>query len=749
MKHVICEPCPMLTLESCQESCRQGGYALAGVEAGHECVCDNVLATPSPRATLSDCDSPCTGNASQQCGAPWRLFVYNATGPLPPPPPPPPPPVDSRDLRAGTVMLSTGYLDQPYCAKVLPHPRSELPLTWTCIITDGAVHEGGAGEHMVAVLSTDKGATWSRPYPIEPANNTLANSYGTIVVSPRGRLYCIYNYNINNVTRGPDGKPLSRTDELGGFFMRASDDAGRTWGPRVAVPYRETPVDRNNSYHGKTRIMWSVDQVKVRNGTSYHAFTKIGSLLQAPPEEVWILSSPNLLSDPPIGDVTWNLLPNGPTGILAPGALHPPSPVVMEEGHVLPLAQSAGFYAVGRTSLGFLAAAFTSDATAGSGWGVTAYAQYWDPTRSAHNNSNNKLVPQPGMRVGQLPSTGLKNPRGPITPKRMSNGIYLLLFYNNAGGGGYSRTARNPYWLAAGREVVLEEDGAGLILWSQPEVVLYNVVLDAEGGGYPDFIEDEGAVYITETQKSISRIHSVPDTLLQGLYTQHNISVLARDGLALTLTTSDEGKIVSAPALPPLAPLTRARQGFAFDLTLIGHADGAREGQVLLDTTTTKSSSTSATTTAAAIATTGGGGGATDVDLRASAGAGLRVSVGANASIVIALRDTKGVNATLATGATCNGMLRLPGQHYVAFVADAGPPLASVMVDGFLCDGGGVTGGGFLHLPRELGSVQGSSAKLAVAPSYGGKVKGGHIYTQMLRTSELVGNYRASLIATA
>jgi len=40
-------------------------------------------------------------------------------------------------------------------------------------------------------------------------------------------------------------------------------------------------------------------------------------------------------------------------------------------------------------------------------------------------------------------------------------------------------------------------------------------------------------------------------------------------------------------------------------------------------------------------------------------------------------------------------MLQTAGRHYVAFVADAGPNIASVMVDGFLCDGGAVQAAGF------------------------------------------------------
>ena len=126
------------------------------------------------------------------------------------------------------------------------------------------------------------------------------------------------------------------------------------------------------------------------------------------------------------------------------------------------------------------------------------------------------LVPQQGaatpIRAKGSPGRGLKNPRGPITPKRMANAMYLMLFYNDAGAG-YSSGTRNPYWMTAGIEVA----GHG-ILWAQPEVALYDRYNHGgtSGGGYPDFIQSPKthAIYITETQKSIARIHAVSPRLL-------------------------------------------------------------------------------------------------------------------------------------------------------------------------------------------------------------------------------------------
>ena len=88
--------------------------------------------------------------------------------------------------------------------------------------------------------------------------------------------------------------------------------------------------------------MWTVDQIKVRNGVVYFAFTKIGRFVQNPPEEIYILSSHNLLTvrfhaffrrfsgvfqaffmrssipcwqEPDASKVAWKLLPDGDHGI--------------------------------------------------------------------------------------------------------------------------------------------------------------------------------------------------------------------------------------------------------------------------------------------------------------------------------------------------------------------------------------------------------------------------------------------------
>lgn len=46
MSHQVCEGtgmCAALTHANCADACRAAGFALFGVEAGHQCYCDNSL----------------------------------------------------------------------------------------------------------------------------------------------------------------------------------------------------------------------------------------------------------------------------------------------------------------------------------------------------------------------------------------------------------------------------------------------------------------------------------------------------------------------------------------------------------------------------------------------------------------------------------------------------------------------------------------------------------------------------------
>ena len=151
LTHEVCEisgGCETLSLEWCAAQCRANNFLLAGVEAGHQCCCGNALTNATALAADSECDTPCTGNASETCGGKLRLWAFDPTTVGPPPPEPALPTTDSRWIAGGSTIHIGGYICQPYCS-VMPDG------SWSCVMTkihDGVWAEGQPGEHMVRVF---------------------------------------------------------------------------------------------------------------------------------------------------------------------------------------------------------------------------------------------------------------------------------------------------------------------------------------------------------------------------------------------------------------------------------------------------------------------------------------------------------------------------------------------------------------------------------------------------------------------
>ncbi|KAI0925387.1 hypothetical protein AcV7_005644 [Taiwanofungus camphoratus] len=75
-----------MTVESCISYCDSGSYVYAGVEYAQECYCGNNIENGGSNTTATDCNSACTGNANETCGAGDRMNLY-WSGEQPPPPP--------------------------------------------------------------------------------------------------------------------------------------------------------------------------------------------------------------------------------------------------------------------------------------------------------------------------------------------------------------------------------------------------------------------------------------------------------------------------------------------------------------------------------------------------------------------------------------------------------------------------------------------------------------------------------------
>ena len=555
---------------------------------------------------------------------------------------------------------------------------------------------------------------------LEP-DRTIDNAYSVITLAPSsGRIYVAYNMNVARVHR-LNGHNISRVDELGQFVFKYSDSGGLTWSSEhYVIPYRETAVDRHNSFAGKTKIMWSVDQSKVRDGTVYWAFTKIGSYTQEPPQEGYFLASPNLLTESDPTKIRWDLLPDGDHGPGPVGAQcafpSNASDCVAEEWHIIPLTLTKGFFAVFRTTQGFLGSARTADPSGRTGWQPSTYAQY----------------------MHRFQPSALKNPRGPITLKRFSNGKYLMLWYNDGSATfGHSKgemfNNRMPYWLSAGRET---KDGA--IEFSAPEIVLYNRSGILAGAacrpGYPDFIEDvDGAIFITETDKTSALCHRVDPELLALLFAQGSSTKVPTAGLALSFGAQPaQQHPLPAHSLPDLgAPYTKGL-GVTLELWLEDHVH-AKRGETLVDTVPRSAFKLNVTSSKDGVATR-----AYPLTLWLDDGSG-------------AAQPTAGGtgNTGITVDEACSLQLTSPGRHQLGVILDAGPQIVLFVVDGVLCDGGPAQLRGWQWLyPALGGDLGGGVSALSVAPGgYGGKLLGGKVFGRALAVSELVASWAAGRAA--
>ncbi len=387
--------------------------------------------------------------------------------------------IDYRNIATGVPIHAEGYIDQPYIVVVEDG-------TWVCVATVSDKREGAPGQHVISCRSTDKGKTWTDFTDIENPDEPAA-SWVMPFLTPYGRIYAFYTFNADNVTEVVgDLGPIRRVDTLGAMAFRFSDDNGLHWSPeRGIVPIRPFACDRANPYGGRIRFWWGVGKPILHQGAMILSFAKVhrfGKGFMAASEGAFIRSD-NIVFERDTAKLQFETLPDGDTGI------GPLEGTVADEHNAVGLSDGSLFCTY-RTTSGHPGHAYSRDG--GHTWTPPAHMNYGPDTR---------LV---------------KHPRAANFVKRFSNGKFLYWFHNNSLGdynaaGGHYCANRNPAWLLGG----IEKDG--YIHWSQPEIALY-ADEPGEGLSYPDFVEDGGSIYISETQKSAARLHKLDPYLLQGLW---------------------------------------------------------------------------------------------------------------------------------------------------------------------------------------------------------------------------------------
>jgi hypothetical protein len=385
----------------------------------------------------------------------------------------------------------------------------------------------------------------------------------------------------------------------------------------------------------------------------------------------FLLRSPNLLAERDPKRIRWEMFPEGDEGLHGPkGRISDEfNPVAMNDGSV---------YATFRTLDGFLCHTYSRDN--GRTWTAPEFGVY-----------------EPGGRR-------IKHPRAANFVKKFANGKYLLWFHNAWGDSihlsKYSTSAnRNPAWIAGG----VERDGS--IHWSEPELFLYDPA--GRGVSYPDFIEDGGRFFVTETQKSIARVHEIDRRLLEAVWSQAERKERAKGGLALDASGAKAGAEIAMPRLPDLA----AGGGFALDFW-VRFAE-LTPGQVLLDT-------------------------------RDEGGRGVALAVSERNTLELTMADGKRKSSWDSDPGVHAGTLRMHAWHHVTVNVDGAPKVVSFVVDGTFNDGGPVRVTGWGWFDKALGDVNGKP-RAALAPSLRGELRGFRVYDRYLLTSEAVAAWRAGL----
>ncbi len=588
---------------------------------------------------------------------------------------PPPQPGDGtkpdwRHIVNGFEIPRENYSDQPYV--VITKDGN-----WLCVLTTGNGNEGAPHQHIVSTISADKGKTWSTPVSIEPSTGPEASWVMPLAV-PSGRIYVFYAYNSENLrldTKSNSPVYAKRVDTQGQYAMKYSDDFGRTWSnQRYYIPMRPMRIDRENAYAGKLLYFWGVGKpISTRHGAMF-GFAKVGKWGNPGgmvTSQGCVMHSPNILSETDPEKIHWNLLPEGDEGLRAPKG------PVSDETNLVELSDGS-LYATYRTIDGHNCHAYSRDA--GRTWTPPAYATY-----------------TPG---GQK----IKHPRAANFVKKFSNGKYLLWYHNH--GGESVLTApwdyyanRNPAWVTGG----FEKDG--MLHWSQPEILLYD--LDPKTKiSYPDFVEDNGDFYVTETMKTFARVHPIDHSLLEGLWNQAEIRDTCKHGLQLTATGDQlrSGSTLPMPALPSLAT-----GGFTIDFWI--RLRELSPGQTILDTKT-------------------------------EAGKGISIAMSDHYTLKLTLNDGTRESSWDSDPGFHPGTLKTGAWQYIAFVADGGSKIITVMVDGVLNDGGPVREYGWGRFDPELRDVNGLSTA-RIGRGIFGEIKLLRVYDRYLRTSELMGNWRA------
>jgi hypothetical protein len=223
---------------------------------------------------------------------------------------------------------------------------------------------------------------------------------------------------------------------------------------------------------------------------------------------------------------------------------------------------------------------------------------------------------------------------------------------------------------------------------------------------YPDLIEQDDRYWVTETQKSVARIHELDSELIQGTWDQVEDRLPADPVTSGCLVTFESASLAKGELSVAKAVSVEGERGFAVDLWLT--VNRFQPGQILMDA-------------------------------RDSTGSGWSVSMGENKTLSLQLSDGQ----VRSEWSSDPDILDESKRHHVAFVVDGGPNIITVIIDGNVCDGGNHRQFGWGRFDARLGDLSGSQTIQTDTRDV--TLHQLRIYDRYLRTAEVIQNYRAGI----
>lgn len=573
---------------------------------------------------------------------------------------------DFRHLNNGYTIPTTegGYADQP---SVVALSDGSL----VCCVTTGCPEEGEPGEYVTILRSLDGGKSWTKPIFIE--DTAWESSYGVLVLDSKERLYCLYDCNLDHYISGECG--FQRVDMGGHLCMKYSDDGGVNWSKRREIDVRFTDIDTRYPFifieGNQYRWFWNVARPFFDGDDLYITLAKPympGFLTGEKPFGLFetargvLLVSKGLANDP---DAPFVTLPEGEMEMM------PLFGDKISEEHCCVKLSDGTLYIISRSENGHPVSFISRD-------GGKTFSEGFMPSH-----------------VGGLP---VKHPRAANFIWKLGEGKFVYWFHNACPSASESYGFRNPAWLCPCFE--MDTPDGKILEFGQPEIFLYHPSRHVHFS-YPDIVHHDGIYKVTETQKSIARIHFIPNGYMNTLLSQNTLAkrldgieseTLIKDGFPAQLyidSTRDDPMDGSAIQ-------EKAGNAWLFEGTF-------KKGDVILDAYDRNNG-------------------------------GFSVKICDDGTLVCCAGETT-ANFTLEGSINiCDGK-----QHHIAWVIDAPAQISFLVVDGHFDNGGSKAAIGWCRIPSSLDKIY---ARPTV--TIGSSIVRATLIPRAIMTTEAVADYRAS-----